>query len=124
MLTTLEFLTGAAAQEVPGVWGPGEAQWDVEILQEPQPGDALLEVPVGTQLNVRSIMAGDRWSGTNRSVLEDLRKAGIHPLLRDRVLAVAAEDGVLLIPAIYPTIRSARTFGQLMKAGIRWSKRS
>lgn len=98
--------------------------WAVDCYADPHPGDFAIEVPTAAQPMVRRVQPGDRWFGGRRTVREDLRTAGIHPLLRDRVLAVVVEEGVLLIPAIYPTIRSMQSDGPVKKVGVRWSRRS
>jgi tRNA(Ile)-lysidine synthetase-like protein len=123
-LMTFGSLCRRAAATYPIVCDAGEDDWEMLISTNPQAGDHLLEVPGATKLLVRTIERGDRWFRSDRSVAEDLRRAGIHPLLRTRLLAVAGEDGVLLIPAIYPTIHISEFDGPVKKVGVRWRKRS
>lgn len=98
--------------------------WIVDLASPPGGGDVILNVPEAMALSVRTIRQGDCWHGTNRAVKEDLRAAGIHPLLRTRILAVVTDDGVLLIPAIYPTIRTAAFGGPTKQVGVRWNRES
>jgi hypothetical protein len=98
--------------------------WEVQLLHEISGNDVTLQVPEDVNVHIRTISEGDRWHGSGRSVMEDLRVHGIHPLIRTKLLSVAAEDGVLLIPAIYPTIRSVGHDVSGKKVGVRWSKRS
>ena len=123
-LTTLDELCRRVAPEIPLVPIVGQPDWVIDISDDLQSSDAILTVPEGAELQVRTVETGDNWFGGNRSVMEDLRVAGIHPLLRTRLLAVAIEEKVLLIPAIYPTIRAAGTEVPEKKVGVRWSKRS
>ena len=123
-LSTLDDLCSRVACELPLVPTIGQTDWVIEISDDLQSSDAILTVPEGAEPQVRTVQKGDRWFGANRSVMEDLRLADIHPLLRTRLLAVTVDNGVLLIPAIYPTIRAARFEGPEKKVGVRWSKRS
>ena len=123
-LMTFERLCERAAQDYPIVQDTGNTGWDIEFSETDQPEVTLLGVPEGARLVVRTIEQGDRWFASTRSVMDDLRTAKIHPLLRTRVIAITSSEGVLLIPAIYPTIHSAEFDGPVKKVGVRWSKRS
>lgn len=120
-LVRFDQLMHEVAASIPIDAGDG---WIIEIRDDPRPGDVTFDAPAGLPLEVRSIRQGDRWHGTNDSVMEDLRAAGVHPLVRTHVLAVASPAGVLLIPAIYPTIRGKVDEGSGKKAGVRWRRRS
>jgi hypothetical protein len=113
-----------AAVDVPMECVSGQTEWSINISKNPAPDDLVLEVPERAELVARAIVHGDCWYGSARLVMDDLRTSGIHPLLRTRLLAVAGEDGVLLIPAIYPTIRKVECVGPVKKVGIRWGKRT
>lgn len=121
-LTTLESLLQAASQAMPLDAEAGGAHWSIDWGDRLSKEDWSMTVPRGQALSVRSIRRGDRWFGTSRSVFEDLRAAGIHPQVRKHVLAITAGSGVLLIPAIYPTIRSNVNETERNKVGIRWWK--
>ena len=73
-------------------------------------------------MQVRALRPGDRWYGSRRRVFDDLRAAKIHPQLRNRLLAVVADTDVLLIPAIYPTIRSETIGVSCRQVGVRWRR--
>jgi hypothetical protein len=121
-LTTLDELFDATVQLFP-MAGPGGLRlWNVSIDSGPGAPDAVIEVQAEAPLEVRTVQRGDRWLGSKRSVFEDLRAQGIHPLLRSRVLAVFAGDRVLLIPAIYPTIHARPTGERVRKVEVRWRK--
>ncbi len=123
-LMTLEMLRRLAAFDRPIECEDDEVRWEIQVSDAIEDGDAQSELPDSLEVSVRTLRPGDRWYGTRRRVVEDLRKAGIHPLLRPYVLAVTNRDGVLLIPAIYPTIRSAIDEGPVKKVGVRWSRQS
>lgn len=107
-LMTLADLQTEALSSFPMAFDDGIQEWDITL--SPSLGISPLDrlVPAKRHPTVRTIRPGDRWAGTNRAVADDLRLARIHPLLRPHLLAVVDEDGVLLIPAIYPTIRALR----------------
>ncbi len=121
-LTTLDDLLRRANLAMPLDIESGP--WRIEIDPTWIDSELAIIIPTGDTPVVRPLRAGDRWYGTERPVFEDLRSAGIHPLLRERVLAIAAAGGVLLIPAIYPTIRTVLDGSSGVKAGVRWRKRN
>lgn len=123
-LIELGQLLSEASGAFPVEAGETGSSWSIDIHDEPNSGDLEIEAPMDAPVRVRTLRAGDRWFGTNASVAEDLRVAGIHPLLRARLLAAVAPAGVLLIPAIYPTIRTVIGVGSGKKVGVRWYKRS
>lgn len=120
-LLTFDELVAQSAAHLPMQTKSQDQQWDVELAENPGAGDGWVSSAAHGEVSVRTILEGDRWAGTNRSVMEDLRAAGIHPQLRRLMLAVVDENGVLLIPAIYPTIH-ANVLGEGIGRGwIRWS---
>lgn len=121
-LTTLDELFGSHAIQLPLAGRKGETLWSVTIGDGGDPPQASIEAPKHAELSVHTLQAGDCWMGTRRSVFEDLRAAGIHPLVRPQLLAVVSETGVLMIPAIYPTIRTGRIHGEVKEVKIRWRK--
>ncbi len=123
-LTTLDSFIWRASSHLPIEVDGGPNSWDVLVSDDVRNDDVVLRVPVDAEPVVRTVRPGDRWAGTGRLVREDLREVGIHPRLRPRLLAVTIEDGVLLIPAIYPTIRKAEFDGPVKQVGVRWSRRS
>jgi tRNA(Ile)-lysidine synthase len=121
-LMTFEDLVSVAETRFP-VHLPGEPTgWAIEMVDRVEGTDGWTSVALPTDLSVRALQAGDRWAGTNRKVMDDLRAAGIHPLLRTSVLAVTGNDGVLLIPAIYPTIHSVIDNEGVTMSWVRWRK--
>jgi hypothetical protein len=123
-LMTFDDLLSRSFDELPMSSGTSLGNWDVQFTSETSANDVTFQIPADTNVSIRTVDGGDRWHGTSRSVMEDLRAHGIHPLIRTKLLSVAAEDGVLLIPAIYPTIRSVSHDVSGKKVGVRWSKRS
>jgi hypothetical protein len=119
---TFEDLLSDAETRFP-VHLPGEpTRWAIEVVDRVEGTDGWTSVALPTDLSVRALQAGDRWAGTNRKVMDDVRAAGIHPLLRTSVLAVTGNDGVLLIPAIYPTIHSVIDNEGVTMSWVRWRK--
>jgi hypothetical protein len=123
-LTTLDILSREVGSALPLRVDRFDDEWIVQLLPSLGPGDARVDAPIDSNLTVRTVKAGDTWFGTNRSVTDDLRAAGIHPLMRQKVLAVACDGGVLLIPAIYPTIPAVIGDRECTKVGVRWGKRA
>ncbi len=122
VLTTLSETIEEAAATFPLDTGADVPGWIVTMHERSEDADGFLTVPPGLDLEIRALHLGDRWFGSERPVNEDLRVAGISSHLRDRVLCVAAGDGVLLIPAIYPTIRSELPQQDGEQIGIRWRR--
>jgi len=111
-----------AGHALPIDTGDPESAWTIDIGPDVFGAAAVLFVPDGEAISIRPVRPGDRWYGTRRPVVEDLRAAGVHPRVRPHVLAVVADQGVLLIPAIYPTIRTDLSDVQGTEAGIRWQR--
>ncbi len=122
-LTTEVDFFEAASHTIPIDTGGAEPEWTIEIQQGASNFRASVFIPADDPVSIRTLQPGDRWYGTRRPVVEDLRVARIHPRLRQNVLAVTASGGVLLIPAIYPTIRTDLNGVQGTEAGIRWQRR-
>lgn len=97
-------------------------QWQIDTADGVEATDGWMPFESSGKVDVRTVRAGDRWAGTNRKVMEDLRAAGIHPLLRRSVLAVTGDAGVLLIPAIYPTIHASVDGEGVTMGWVRWRK--
>lgn len=123
-LTSFDDLLQRASREIPIALPGGSSNWELQASSTRQPGKARIRIPGAVVPSVRTLEHGDRWWGTNRRVTEDLRAAGIHPLLRRWILAFAAGDDILLIPAIYPNMYAARFDGVGEEVSFRWSKRS
>lgn len=121
-MTTLAHARSDAAHILPMDIGSNPPDWVIEILDDEGDADCVLLVPPTQSLVMRTVRAGDRWFGNGKPVKEDLRLAGISPHLRGSLLCIATEDGVLLIPAIYPTIRSTVPDAIGRKVGIRWRR--
>jgi len=121
-LTTLQALLIDARATMPLLVGDSDRSWSIELCDYFSASWTPVSVPDGVDLQIRVLRTGDRWFGTHRRVFEDLRSAKIHPQLRNRLLAVTADNGVLLIPAIYPTIRSETSGLNGRQVGVRWWK--
>lgn len=122
-LVTESDLLETAARTVAIDTGDPRSTWRIEIGPAVSDSPETVFIPDDEPISVRSLRPGDRWYGTRRTVAEDLRAAGIHPRIRPHLLAVMADRGVLLIPAIYPTIRAKLAGIQGTEAGIRWQRR-
>lgn len=122
-LRALHDIATDSSERIPMVTPGDDERWDVAIVP-PAEADAVVTVKEDDAIHVRTLRQGDRWSRTNRSVREDLRRAGISPVVRDRIILVADAEGVLLVPAIYPLIRSVAADGASREVGVRWRKKS
>ncbi len=123
-MTTFDLLRKAAAISTPLESDAGGIRWEIQFSEEMSDGDVLLVIPESIDLQIRPLKLGDRWHGTQRLVMDDLRKSRIHPLLRTHLLCLSSDEGVLLIPAIYPNIRRAVYEGPTKMVGVRWSRQS
>ncbi|MCA9860649.1 MAG: tRNA lysidine(34) synthetase TilS [Thermomicrobiales bacterium] len=121
-LIPVEQLRANAIDEMPMDSGRETAGWHVEIVDSTTNVHGIAHAPPGAPLRVRTLRPGDCWYGTQQHVTDDLRAYGIHPLLRENLLAMVANGGVLLIPAIYPTIRSRVDEVGAKKVGVRWTR--
>jgi hypothetical protein len=121
-LTSLDELIESTARRRPMLGASGRTLWEISTDTGDGEPDGVVWAPVDRSVELRTLRRGDRWLGTERSVFEDLRSAGIHPLLRTQVLALVADGGVLLIPAIYPTIRARTADGPVKKVEVRWRR--
>ncbi len=121
-LMIFDDLLHEAATRLPLRIDQQDQNWQLTIGDATEPTDGAVAIASRDKPIVRMIQPGDRWAGTGRKVMEDLRAADIHPLLRSRLLAVVSEDGVLLIPAIYPTIHANVAGKGVRKGWIRWQK--
>jgi tRNA(Ile)-lysidine synthetase-like protein len=99
-----------------------EPRWHVSFADDRSKTADDIEIAYRDAPTVRNVLPGDRWAGTHRTVTEDLRAAGFHPMLRRHVLAVASSEGVLLIPAIYPTIHANVAGEGTRKGWVRWQR--
>lgn len=121
-LMRLDQLLDQAASVFPIDAGGDTQNWSVEMTAAVSDSDGDLLLPMNLPIEIRTLRPGDRWFGSNRRIAEDLRHAGIHPLVRPYLLAVASSNGILLIPAIYPTIHARFDQANTMRAGVRWQK--
>ncbi len=121
-LMTLGDLLDRSIDSLPLLVEGHRAKWKIQIVEISGAADGAVQITSEETPRVRTIRAGDRWAGTTRKVMDDLRTAGIHPLVRRHVLVVASDEGVLLIPAIYPTIHSKNTGEGVRRRWVRWQK--
>ena len=121
-LTTLGGLLEEASRTMPLAAEADIERWSIEWGSKLPQADGSMMLPSEGAAIVRQIRPGDCWFGSRRPVFEDLRVAGIHPQVRKHLLAVVTEGGVLLIPAIYPTIRTKMNGLHDHEVSIRWWK--
>lgn len=123
-LLELGILVRRSSDRYPIMLPGGDIGWEIEFCDAHLADAVDIEVPVESKPVTRLVSAGECWSGTDRRIKDDLRASGIHPLLRERLVAIADAAGILLIPAIYPTIRAANFDGPSKKVWVRWSRQS
>lgn len=83
--------------------------WTVQIWEDgarlvpTREHSALMQIRIPLSISLADIAArpvrpGDRWLATHESVREVLRKAGVHPIARRRIVCLAVDGEVLAIP--------------------------